>query len=540
MLGAFAGMYGGDDEGDPAAKRRALSAGQRPNVDDRSYNFAGLDNQGATCYLNSLLQIMYMTPELRGGLYSVPPELLGVQWYEEQEEKERERKKKVAQARRKERVTAELAGKEVVEPDEALVTSLEQMGFPTNGARRAAVATKNAGLEQATEWCLAHGDDVDFDTPLPGFSEADAIVAAGGGEGPVRDGKGGKGKGKGKGKTPPRLIPLELQRLFARLQYIRARAVGTEELTSKGFQWESLDGRQQHDVQELNRLLVDALDKSLAKVSVNPLLVSTLYQGTVVNQVECRSCGYKSDRQENFYDLGLQVVNYQDMVTSLLAYTRPEPLEGENQYHCDRCTGKRPALRRQLIRQLPPLLIFSLNRFRFDTEKLERVKVNDKFKYPLVLDMEPFVEAAAWRRAPGGGSSALDDAALAELAGGWNGRGGGASGLRAAQEWVAEEWMMGEDAVRAGAGIAAAAAGAASRPHDAGLAAVAARHSAESGPGGTSLVYDLFAVVVHRGDAYSGHYHAYIRDLCNQGEWLSPREIKARAAAQAAAEEARE
>ena len=32
--------------------------------------YSGLYNQGATCYLNSLLQSLYMTPEFRAGLYA--------------------------------------------------------------------------------------------------------------------------------------------------------------------------------------------------------------------------------------------------------------------------------------------------------------------------------------------------------------------------------------------------------------------------------------------------------------------------------------
>ena len=36
-------------------------------------HFVGLRNQGATCYLNSLLQSMYMTPELRDRLNAVDP-----------------------------------------------------------------------------------------------------------------------------------------------------------------------------------------------------------------------------------------------------------------------------------------------------------------------------------------------------------------------------------------------------------------------------------------------------------------------------------
>ena len=32
--------------------------------------YRGLQNQGATCYLNSLIQTLYMTPEFRSILYS--------------------------------------------------------------------------------------------------------------------------------------------------------------------------------------------------------------------------------------------------------------------------------------------------------------------------------------------------------------------------------------------------------------------------------------------------------------------------------------
>jgi hypothetical protein len=35
-------------------------------------------HRGATCYLNSLIQSMYMTPELREGMFSIDPVELGV------------------------------------------------------------------------------------------------------------------------------------------------------------------------------------------------------------------------------------------------------------------------------------------------------------------------------------------------------------------------------------------------------------------------------------------------------------------------------
>merc|ERR1719295_1865745 len=41
------------------------------NFNNRSSSgYVGLSNQGATCYLNSLLQCLYMTPEFRHALFS--------------------------------------------------------------------------------------------------------------------------------------------------------------------------------------------------------------------------------------------------------------------------------------------------------------------------------------------------------------------------------------------------------------------------------------------------------------------------------------
>jgi hypothetical protein len=37
-----------------------------------------------------------------------------------------------------------------------------------------------------------------------------------------------------------------------------------------------------------------------------------------------------------------------------------------------------------------------------------------------------------------------------------------------------------------------------------------------------SLRYHLFAVIMHHGSAYSGHYSAYIRDCLNEGNWTPP------------------
>jgi hypothetical protein len=97
-----------------------------------------------------------------------------------------------------------------------------------------------------------------------------------------------------------RLIPLELQNLFSQLQLLDQNFVSTKHLTEKGFRWEGADGSVQHDVQvrstfffcdlislfkqELNRLLFDAIERSLAHTS-GEKLIDRLYSGSLANQV---------------------------------------------------------------------------------------------------------------------------------------------------------------------------------------------------------------------------------------------------------------
>eukprot|EP01084_Bolivina_argentea_P281307 481280_1 len=54
------------------------SGGYSDLKETNGQQFKGLKNQGATCYLNALLQSLYFTPELRGGIYNLSEKELGI------------------------------------------------------------------------------------------------------------------------------------------------------------------------------------------------------------------------------------------------------------------------------------------------------------------------------------------------------------------------------------------------------------------------------------------------------------------------------
>ncbi|XP_071451402.1 ubiquitin carboxyl-terminal hydrolase 40-like [Hetaerina americana] len=290
-------------------------------------NMCGIQNQGATCYLNSLLQTLLLTPEFRDGLFSLSREELG--WRD-----------------------------------------------TSDGS----VSNKKL-----------------------------------------------------------RIIPVELQKLFSQLLLADVNAVSTTDLTDS-FGWVENEELQQHDVQELNRILFSAIEKSLVGTSGMDL-ISNLYRGTVVNQVECLKCRRISEREESFFDLTISVSGHNALESSLKStYLIPEKMDGNNRYFCSHCSELVDADKRTKLRRLPPVLTLSLLRFSYNPTKGERFKDTSKFSFPLKLDLGPFCDSAD------PGSENVDNAPC-------------------------------------------------------------------------SNIYKLFSVVVHKGNAHGGHYHAYVRDISCLGQW---------------------
>jgi ubiquitin carboxyl-terminal hydrolase 47 len=191
-------------------------------------------------------------------------------------------------------------------------------------------------------------------------------------------------------------IPYQLQRLFGVLQLTSRGSVETTALT-RSFGWGASDGFQQHDVQELCRVLFDALERVLAGTP-HATLVNDLYQGTLTDYVRCKECGTEKGREDSFLDVSLVLRPFgstsvmSSVEASLDYFLKPETLEGDNQYLCETCGKKCDAVKGLKFRQLPYLLSLQLKRFDYDFSTFARIKLNDEVRFPLLLDMNPYMQ----------------------------------------------------------------------------------------------------------------------------------------------------
>eukprot|EP00941_MAST-03F_sp_MAST-3F-sp1_P001373 g1373.t1 len=184
-------------------------------------------------------------------------------------------------------------------------------------------------------------------------------------------------------------VALAIQRVFHDLQ-IGDRAVSTKKLT-EAFGWTSVDAFEQHDVQEMSRVLCDKLEEKMKGSSADGI-IQKLFVGKMRNFIKCVSVDYESTRDENFYDVQLDVKGCNDVIASFEKYTQMEDLNGENQYDAGAKYGKQDAKKGTKFITLPPVLHLHLKRFEYDMMTGVMVKVNDRYEFPEVLDLTSFEE----------------------------------------------------------------------------------------------------------------------------------------------------
>lgn len=185
-------------------------------------------------------------------------------------------------------------------------------------------------------------------------------------------------------------IPLQLQRLFARLQFGEGSAVSTQALT-KSFGWDSGQSFVQQDAQELCRVLFDVIEEHFAGTSEEHV-IQELYQGRVKDYVQCTVCGYESSRPDKFLDISLDIHQVSNLTEALDKFVTPEILSGSSRWRCSKCDALVDARKGLKIVELPYILMVQLKRFDYDYDRDHRIKLNHLIEFPYHLSLDKYVD----------------------------------------------------------------------------------------------------------------------------------------------------
>lgn len=337
-------------------------------------------------------------------------------------------------------------------------------------------------------------------------------------------------------------IPYQLQRLFLNLQTSTKLSVETTDLT-RSFGWDSSEAWQQHDIQELCRVMFDTLEQNF-KGTEEADFINRLYEGKMIDYVKCLECNTDKTREDKFLDIPLPVrpigsKAYGSVEEALRAFVEPETLDGNNQYFCEKCNKKCDAHKGLKFSKFPYILTLHLKRFDFDYQTFHRIKLNDKlvqikngislylinnFNYfslfrvtfPQTLNLNSFIKESETNLfAQTNGTSVSCDTTSSE-------HGSVESAIKCDDCSTTDSGSILEEEV-----------GNASSLHsmnhksdldaqddDEGIDMSTSNENKsilanEPGP----YNYELFSIMIHSGSASGGHYYAYIKEFEN-GEWF--------------------
>jgi hypothetical protein len=119
--------------------------------------------------------------------------------------------------------------------------------------------------------------------------------------------------------------------------------------------------------------------------------VERLFSGKVRSFIKCVNVEYESKREEDFYDIQLDVKGCNSVYDSFKKYTEKEMLDGENQYDAGEEFGKQDAQKGVIFTAFPPVLTIHLKRFDFDLQNMGFTKIHDKFEFPSRLCLDEFL-----------------------------------------------------------------------------------------------------------------------------------------------------
>ncbi len=190
----------------------------------------------------------------------------------------------------------------------------------------------------------------------------------------------------------------QLQNLFANLSYSIKQYHSPMQFISsfKAFNNEAINVRIQQDCEEFLSILVDRLEGFSKSLSVQKDIFDDSFRGKISYEVISleKEYSYYSETETPFLAISLDIKNKRTIEEALDLYIRGEVLEGENKYLVEKYNKKISILRRCSFKKLSQTVIIHLKRFEFDYNTFDKIKIIDYCAFPDSIDFKPWMRSS--------------------------------------------------------------------------------------------------------------------------------------------------
>ncbi|KAL4475202.1 hypothetical protein ABPG72_018859 [Tetrahymena utriculariae] len=265
---------------------------------------------------------------------------------------------------------------------------------------------------------------------------------------------------------------LAFQKLFVEMQELNISHMSTEDVT-KSFGWDSNEALQQQDIQEAIRVIFDGLEKALKGTEFQNKLLEN-FKIETVDKIKCLNCGNSSERINIQYDLMTQVRLFNQKLNKILSQ-KINKIKGQtcleesliNFQNFEKLNGDNKYNCENCDSKLNN---FNLNQFKYKIQKQDALKGTIIRKLPNILTI---------------------------------------SLLRFEFDMVKLQRSKLNDRFTFGLEL------------DASLFCDQFDDLQQDQE--EQSIYELYAVLIHKGGAHGGHYHTYIRDFSQNSDWVDPK-----------------
>ncbi|KAK0097183.1 hypothetical protein PV326_003041 [Microctonus aethiopoides] len=116
-----------------------------------------------------------------------------------------------------------------------------------------------------------------------------------------------------------------------------------------------------------------------------PTWVHEIFQGILTSETRCLNCETVSSKDEDFFDLQVDVDQNTSITYCLKCFSNTETLCSDNKFKCDHCSSYQEAQKRMRLKKLPMILALHLKRFKYVEQYNRHIKVSHRVVFPLEL-----------------------------------------------------------------------------------------------------------------------------------------------------------